>query len=457
MGILLGAVLRAPELVAHSVLAAVAASAWRSNGTAGLKRSLAPLALMACAVPLPFGMEQAWTKWASDYSTRLASSFLDLRNVLHAVSGPWIELPGQGLTVAAATAGIHGIPLILGGAILLAALRHRPAWHLVILVIATAVVAMGLNIAAVTLGIEWLYTEERDVWQQPMYTFFCVSLLLVAALFVFCFDRLLAFFSMPRRNSAKRTDAPAEPPPPSVPTFGIPGWAAMVLALAMCLPGAASLRHFRDLVSTSLTGDSLPVQTETLPFNLTEKLEGWSQQTPQDNPAIAFRFSAKASRWEFRKETLQITISIHAPFRGFKSIAANYEAMGWRVLSDSPGNLFPGAESFRRFQLRRPRFERAEVLCSALGPDGQWISSDPPAVSPGNLPMFLLKRSREFVAWLRHGINPKDDAERPQMLVHAAWTGDIPFQPDDEIAMYQLFNEAGLQLRSQLGRNLGQP
>ena len=457
--LILGGILRAPELVAMGLLVGIAASVIGSGGARGLKHSLVPLALMASVVPLPFGLEETWTTWASGHSVRLASSFLDLRDVLHAVSGPWIELPDSGIPAAKVTAGVQGIPLVVAGAILLAALRRRPLWHLILLAIASAMVAMGLNIAAMTLGIEWAYTGARDVWQQPMNSFFLMACLLVASIFVFCFDHLLAFFSTPSPRPAKRGVSLPDPPPRSAaPSFNVPGAAAMAMAMSMAVPCAGSLRHFRDMVAAASPADGLPVYADALPLNLPEEIRNWTQQNPEDNPSAAFRFSTKTSRWEFRKETLHVSISAHSPFRGFPSVAKKYTAMGWHILSDTDEtSIRPGTPPFRRFSLRRPRFERAETLCAAIGPEGQWISSEPPAVSPANLPRFLMKRSREFLAWIRHGTQPDADTPRAQMLVHAVWTGDTPFQPDDQFAMNQLFNEARQMLASQLRGSTGQP
>ena len=455
----LGGVLRAPELVAMGLLVGIAASIAGSGGTRGLKRSLVPLALMASVVPLPFGLEETWTNWASGHSVRLASSFLDLRDVLHAVSGPWIELPDSGIPTAKVTAGVQGIPLIVAGAILLGALRRRPHWHLILLALASAMVAMGLNIAAITLGIEWAYTGARDVWQQPMNSIFLLGFLFAASIFVFCFDHLLAFFSTPRPRPAKRGVSVPDPPPLSPATSAsLPASAAVAMAMAMTVPCAGSLRHFRDMVAATSPEDGLPVSTGALPLNLPEEIRNWTQRNPEDIPSVAFRFSDKSSRWEFRKETLLVAISAHSPFRGFPSVEKKYTAMGWHILSNSEEtSIRPETPPFRRFSLRKPRFERAEILCAAIGPEGQWISSEPPAVSPANLPRFLMKRSREFLAWIRHGIQPGTDAPRAQMLVHAVWTGDTPFQPDDQFAMIQLFNEARQMLSSQLRGSTGQP
>lgn len=457
--LVLGGLLRAPELVAMGLLVGIAASVIGSGGTRGLKRSLVPLALMASVVPLPFGLEETWTSWASGHSIRLASSFLDLRDVLHEVSGPWIELPESGIPTAQATAGVQGIPLVAAGAIFLAALRRRPLWHLILLVLASTMVAMGLNIAAITLGIEWAYSGARDVWQQPMNSIFLLGFLFAASIFVFCFDHLLAFFSTPRPRPAKRGVSVAEPPPRSpAPSLSVPGAAAVSMAMAMAVPCAGSLRHFRDLVAAASPGDGLPVSAGALPLNLPEDIRNWTQQNPEDHPSVAFRFSDKTSRWEFRKETLHVTISAHSPFRGFPSVAKKYTAMGWHILSDSEETSSrPGTPPFRRISLRKPRFERAEILCAAIGPEGQWLSSEPPAVSPANLPKFLMKRSRGFLAWIRHGTQPDADIPRAQMLVHAVWIGDTPFQPDDQFAMNQLFNEARQLLASQLRGSAGQP
>jgi hypothetical protein len=455
----LGGILRAPELVAMGVLVGIAASITGSEGTQGLKRSLVPLALMASVVPLPFGWEATWTNWASGHSVRLASSFLDLRDVLHAVSGEWIELPDSGIPTARVTAGVQGIPLVVAGSILLAAWRRRPHWHLILLALASAMVAMGLNIAAITLGIEWAYTGARDVWQQPMNSIFLLGFLFAASIFVFCFDHLLAFFSTPHPLPAKRgVSVPAPPPRLPAPSASLPASAAVVIAMAMAVPCAGSLRHFRGMVAEASPGDGLPVSTGALPLNLPEEIRNWTQQNPEDAPSVAFRFSDKSSRWEFRKETLQVNISAHAPFRGFPSVEKKYTAMGWHILSSTDEtSTAPETPPFRRFSLRKPRFERAEILCAAIGPEGQWISSEPPAVSPANLPRFLMKRTREFLAWIRYGIQPGADAPRAQMLVHAVWTGDTPFQPDDQFAMIQLFNEARQMLAAQLRGSAAQP
>lgn len=76
---------------------------------------------------------------------------------------------------------------------------------------------------------------------------------------------------------------------------------------------------------------------------------------------------------------------------------------------------------------------------------------------PGELATVPHEAFREFLAWIRHGIQPGTDAPRAQMLVHAVWTGDTPFQPDDQFAMIQLFNEARQMLSSQLRGSTGQP
>lgn len=453
-GLFLGGILRSPELVAISLLAGIAASAASAGGIRGLKHSLPPLALMAIVVPLPLGMEEAWTKWASDYSLGLASSYLDLRDVVHAVSGPWIELPDAVIPVEKVTDGIKALPLAVAGSILLAARRRRPHWHTILLALVSALVAMALYIAAITLGLEWTYTHARDVWQQPTKGLFILGFVSAAAIFIFCFDHLLAFFSTPRPRPAKRDPAERETPlRSSAPSYQVPARAAAAMFMAMAAPCAGSLRHFRDLVgvdSTAAQAPVAPLAAGALPLNLPEKIGPWTQQAPEDNPRVAFRFSTKANNWEFRQDSLLVTLSVHSPFRGFPSVENQYKSMGWHILSDTnETSMRTPTPPLRAFSLRKPRFERAETLCASIGPEGQWISSEPTQESTASLPRFLLKRTREFVSWIRHGTPPAADPTRSQILVHAVWTGSAPFQPDDQYSMNLLFDEARQILGSQ--------
>lgn len=456
--LVLGGILRAPELVAVGLLVGIAASTIGGEGAQGLKRSLVPLALMASVVPLPFGMEETWTRWASGHAVRLSSSYLDLRDVHHAVSGRWIELPDSGIPTAKATIGVQGIPLLVAASIFLAAVRRRPHWHIILLALTSTMVAMGLNIAAITLGIEWAYHRARDVWQQPLSSFFFIGFLFAASIFVLCFDHFLAFFSTPRPPPVKRgVSLPESPRRPSAPFFKVPGAAAAAMAMAMAVPCAGSIRYLHDMVAAGSPDDGLPGPADTLPLNLPEEIRDWTQQNPENNPGVAFHFSDKASRWEFRKQTLMVTISAHYPFLGFPGVEKEYTRLGWYLLADSDEqSIRPGISPFRRFSLCKPRFQRAETLCAAIGLDGQWISSEPPAVSPANLPRFLMKRSREFLAWIRSGTPPDTDTARSQLLVHAVWTGEAPFQPDDQYAMNLLFNQARQMLETQLRGSSGQ-
>lgn len=458
-GLVLGGILRSPALVAISLLAGLAASAAGAGGMRGLKHSLVPLALMAIVVPMPLGMEEAWTKWASGYSLRLASSFLDLRDVLHAVSGPWIELPYTGIPVERVTDGVQSFPFVVAGALLLAALRRRPHGHTIILALASALVAMALHIAGVTLAIEWTYTKARDVWQQPLKSLFILGFFSAAAIFIFCSDHLLAFFSTPRPRPVKRDQSEREPPlRSSAPSSEVPAAAAAAMFMAMAVPCTGSLRHFRDLVAADPANSGVPIAPGALPLNLPEKIGPWTQQAPEDNPRVAFRFSSKANRWEFRQDSLLVTVSVHSPFRGFPGVAKQYETMGWHILSDTDEtSIRTPTPPLRQFSLRKPRFERAETLCAAIGAEGRWISSEPTTGSTASLPQFLLTQAREFVSWIRHGTPPAVDAARPQILVHAVWTGSAPILPDDQYSMNLLFDEVRQILGSQFRELTRQP
>ncbi len=415
-----GMVLYSPWLAAVGFVAYAAAWLWVSREPDG--RSLIVLALpLAMMIRVPLGLDGDLIINLQRWTTRLASSLLDLAWIPHFVTGNVIGLSKRELFVAEACSGIQSVFTLLFLATMLIAYKRYPLWYAPLYWLAAvlaAVLGNGLRVTLVAMADVVLELDLASGWSHELVGY--VTLLL-AFLLVLSFDQFFTAWLHPiqtrikdlktRENPLVRIwdtwivgllipsqsiDDEDEELPAEVSNASLDGEPAMAASapagdsvgrtrsfeagrrllmwrgVPLAVGGVLALISLGMVVSTAMatwrrdtvesSGLVSFVPPETMFGETLGKLSILDHEIARDSGEQ--RLGKAADIWSIGNEQLRGQLVLSQPYFGWHELCSCYEGLDWRlvdravlVASDMYGSVLPEASS-REYAMAR--FKGAE-------------------------------------------------------------------------------------------------
>lgn len=412
-------------LLATKWLAAVGfvcfAAAWLGSSRGPSDQTLFALSLpLFLIIRLPLGYDQLLVIQLQRITSQLASVFLDLLAIPHAVANNVITLPSRELFVAEACSGIQSVFTLSFIATLLVVYHRRPIWltpfYLAIAVL-LAIAANTTRVTAVAVGEAWFSLDWATGLPHEVIGYLALA---VGALLLLSFDQLITAMIHPidmhsdvpleenpilrawnylldpdysAASYQQRDDAPASETRP-LHSLWQTAWPRRVfLAVAGLLTLVTAVQAFKMQRPPLITRptelvfdpprDLFRDQLDTMQVLGHERMRG------NTDP----RLGENADIWKLRIEGVDVESEfvLSQPYRGWHELCICYEAGNWNVLNREVYGELDEAETSSGNKDFAPlavaRFKRdpgtyAYLLYSAFDPSGDVLV---PPERPGRL------------------------------------------------------------------------
>ena len=322
------------------ILLAIVAIGWRL-GSWPLVRAWAPA--LACSVwfiPAPMGWHDLAVRALQGWAVLAAHQVLVAIDVLHAIRGHLIALPGQTLFVSEACSGARML-LLLGALSCLWCVAIRGNALFMTLLLATTigwVVVINITrIVAIVLGLK-VGINLSEGWPH---TVLGLGLIPVGIILILgtgiLLDWIMAWRQRPtllEANSAPTVWLPLQQA--AWPNWVI-AWCGVLFVFQVAMAGVVTIREIPAWRATA----HLPLLNDALP----KSMAGWQQisgpvlvESPEMMP-----LGVRSQQWTYSDGTLAVQISVDDHFAGWHPLNDCYAFMGWqqKVLNEEIGALGP--------------------------------------------------------------------------------------------------------------------
>jgi exosortase len=385
-------------------------------------RSLVGLVLpLVLLIRLPLGYDQLLVIQLQSITSGLASVFLDLLAIPHAVANNVITLATRELFVAEACSGIQSVFTLTFIATLLVIVHRRPLWLTPVYIVIAILLAVAANTARVTtvaVGEAWFALDWATGWQHELVGYIALAL---ATLFLLSFDQLITGMLHPidPHNDVEYEENPLIrlwnymidgrqflPADGETVTTVAGGSGAVAARLQSFLPLAWTRRIFYVLVAVATLGTVTQAVNMQRPRLITRPKElifspgaelfdgrlasirvtGHQQMRGNTDP----RLGENADIWTCQIDgtNVESEFVLSQPYRGWHELCICYEASNWMVLNREVQGSNSETGTEHPFEpLAVARFKRddgvyAYLIYSGFDPSGDVIV---PPERPGRL------------------------------------------------------------------------
>lgn len=198
---------------ALATIVTLLAAIYGVGGWVLLKHLWPAVLMMAPAIPPPGKLDEYIITELQRWVAAVNGKVLDVFGAIHMIKGAGIEIPGKQLMVEEQCSGIHSFFALLTLTLLLLLLFRRGVVHSIILLAAAVYWVLLANLARVYLCTASEYYFRYDLADDSygQHSALSMGMFGLAALLVFCTDRVLLFFS-PRARRRTEEVIPSTAP-----------------------------------------------------------------------------------------------------------------------------------------------------------------------------------------------------------------------------------------------------
>lgn len=322
------------------VLCAVVTIGWRLGHWPLVRAWAPPLACTVWFIPAPMGFHELAVRTLQGWAVVASHHILVAADVLHAIRGHLIALPGRTLFVSEACSGTK-LLLILGALSCFGCVITRSHALLMALVQATTIGwVVVLNITRIVVIVLALQVgiDLAEGWPHCLLG---LGLIPIGIILIIGTGALLAWIT-------KRWEKPTPQDAHRAPTVWMPlqqaGWPAWLGvscgALFLFQMAMAGLVIFRELPAWR-AGTHLPLLQSAMP----ERMAGWNRISGpmlQESPEM-LPLGVRSQQWKYANATKVALISMDDHFPGWHPLHDCYGFMGWhqKELNEESGALGP--------------------------------------------------------------------------------------------------------------------
>ena len=360
---------------ATSLLAAGAYAYWL-QGLPGVQRVLPYLIMSACALPLPFALDEYITTLLKNIATDWCSITLDQFGIQNLTYKNVIEISGKELFVADACSGIHSLFVMTTGAIFISLWNNRGPLQTVSLIITTFGLVMIENVARLVI-VSYAWTIGNDLTVGNPHKILGFILFGVSLFFLWSFDNLLNFIfgnaNTTSRNYTSVIDGNYSRTTPQNPRAMSP-WSGMIIcSLIFPVLATMQLNNASSQISNlpPIVVPEYPIP-EFKPEVMPETLKGLKFMGQRQIKRVAEDPMGKSSQaWEYRKDGLFVRISLDYPYDLPHDMCLCYYNTGWTINERNIVKINSDS-SFSDATMSRPMFGNGYVAFVQFNHEGKY-------------------------------------------------------------------------------------
>ena len=435
---------------------------WTLGGWPLLRTLLPAFLMLVILIRPPLNYDLKLTLVLRQLAVRMSSCLFDsVFAVPHFVSGNVIELAKTRLLVEEACSGINSALYVIAFGLFWGLWRRRPAWHILLLCLASPSFVLLGNLARITLGGTLQYRHNIDLLHGWHHEVFGLVLFTAYMTLVMSTDAFFAFFTVSAPSSAQ-SSKPATPLPGAGPCRPVspilqeilagssklfsPRWALVAgVVFALLAPvqiGKAWMEN--RAVATEAPSKKVPTNLrEGTKFSVPAELGAWKradQEKAQGNVSYLELVSLYSHTWVYQNGRMTAHVALDYPYYDFHDLTECYRNQGWLVeYMDWKGDSAKGINPFVEVSMKKKPVVSGFLLFGGFTGTGKWVDDS-----------FALRTRGRFGLGASY-------LPVPTYQVQTLVTAYAPLNELEKQQVMQLFSEARDVLSKQVLARLKQP